>query len=118
MNRLHAAPGSRLLRNVKVRTALQTRIQARDAKTIADADERDRFLSAIARDTKAGDSERIPAIVELNCCSGRHSVTLHHRGRSLEDILGESLQARPGARSHSASVGERRRAGDRRRRHS
>lgn len=84
--------GSRLLRNVKVRALLEKTLAKRDAKTIADAEERDRILSSIARDNQAGDGERIRAIVELNRCSGRHSVTLHHKGRSLEDILGESRQ--------------------------
>ena len=65
---------SRLLGKVGVQRAIAARAQRQEAKTIADAMERDRTLSAIARDTSADAHDRIAAIREMNKCSGRHSI--------------------------------------------
>ena len=60
---------------------------------LGQAEERDRLLSAIARNEHVEPGVRIRAIVELNRCSGRHSVKHFHEGElTLEQVLGESRQ--------------------------
>src|SRR4051794_18180288 len=83
--------GSRLLSKVDIQRALQKRIEEREATEIAAANECDRILSAIPRDHLADPSDRIRAIIELNRCSGRHSVAIVHKGRlTLEEALKQS----------------------------
>jgi len=79
----------RLLTKANVGAAIAARVDRREHAAIADADERDRLLTAIARDPRGQVRDRIRAIQELNRCSGRHSIHLHHRGRlTLEEALG------------------------------
>lgn len=85
---------TRLSSKDHIRKALEHREKQRAAQDIGDADARDRVLWSIASDEHAAARDRIRAIVELNKCSGRHSVTLHHKGRTLEEILAESRQPR------------------------
>lgn len=89
-----------LLTKHDIQQALVKREEQRAAQGIGDADARDTVLWSIANDPKASAGDRIRAIVELNRCSGRHSVTLHHKGRSLEDILAESREPRPATAPH------------------
>jgi phage terminase small subunit len=82
---------SRLLTKANIRKAIQKRQRTREDRSIAVADERDRILSTIARDRLADDSDRIRSIIELNRCSGRHSVHLINKGRlTLEQVLSKS----------------------------
>lgn len=65
---------SRLLTKANIQGAIAARAQKREAKTIADATERDTILSTIARQPDTDVHARIGAIKELNKCSGRHSI--------------------------------------------
>ena len=71
---------SRLLEKPEIAAPIANREQERASHNIATADERDRILSAIARDTKSTNLERIKAIGELNKCSGRYSMKHEHLG--------------------------------------
>jgi phage terminase small subunit len=87
---------SRLLTKANIQAALKTREQARDDKTIAEADERDRILSSIARDNLADAGDRIRSVVELNRCTGRHSLAVIHKGKlTLEQALSQSREEPP-----------------------
>ncbi|MGH9313731.1 MAG: terminase small subunit [Vicinamibacterales bacterium] len=57
---------SRLLTKANIQRAIETQTAKRDARAFADAEERDRILSAIARDQFAAAPDRIRSIVELN----------------------------------------------------
>lgn len=85
--------GGRLLKNVQIRKALEKAQQAREAKAIAAADERDRILTEIAR-SNVEPKDRIKAIDLLNKCEGRYSATLHVKGKlTLEQALGRANEA-------------------------
>jgi hypothetical protein len=82
---------SRLLTNANVQHAIVSRVKDREQAAIASADERDRILSAIARNPSVEARDRIRAIAELNKCSGRHSVQHQHSGGlTLEEAIAAS----------------------------
>ena len=84
---------ARLLTKVHICSAVNARAHRATVDSIAAADERDRLLSAIARDEHVEPGVRIRAIVELNRCSGRHSVKhFHEGGLTLEEAIGASRQ--------------------------
>ncbi len=84
---------ARLLTKVHIRSAVNARTHRATVASIASAEERDRLLSAIARNENVEPGVRIHAIAELNRCSGRHSVKHFHEGElTLEQVLGESRQ--------------------------
>jgi len=71
-----AVQSTRMLKNAKVRKAIDDRQERRTGKAILTADERDIMLSDIAKLTW-GSSDKavaIRAIAELNKCTGRHSI--------------------------------------------
>ncbi len=72
----HAAEvtASRLLRKAEVKAAVAARTKVDRRQSIASADERDRILTAIARNPALGPYAQALAIKELNKCSGRHSI--------------------------------------------
>lgn len=83
--------GHRLLTKADIRQAVDQVVAAREKKTIAAAEERDLILSAIARDTGAENGDRIRSVIELNRCSGRHSLHLIHKGKlTVAEALGLS----------------------------
>jgi phage terminase small subunit len=94
LNRKSAAElGSRLLRKRKIQEAIASRVARREAKGIADADERDTLLSMFARDAFAEVRDRIKAIAELNKCTGRHSIKHVLEGKlTLEQVLTQSRE--------------------------
>jgi hypothetical protein len=64
------------------------RIRLAESNDRAQAAERDRLLSAIARDTEAQTFDRIAAIKELNKVDGRHVVRPQINGKvTLEQAL-------------------------------
>lgn len=65
---------SQLLRKPKIQKALEKLLKKRESEAVADAEERDRVLSLILRQTTQSARDRIAAIKELNKCSGRHSI--------------------------------------------
>jgi hypothetical protein len=71
---------TRLLTKAHIRVAVNERTYRATADSIASAEERDRMLTAIARNTTAEPSVRIRAIAELNRCTGRHSLRHFHSG--------------------------------------
>ncbi len=81
--------GHKLLTKVDIRHALEQRVEQRERKAIADADERDELLTLCARERLAGWEQRIAAIKELNKVTGRHVVRVEGR-MTLEQLLGES----------------------------
>jgi len=84
---------ARLLTKVHIRSAVNARTRRATEDSIASAEERDRLLSAIARDEHVEPGVRIRAIAELNRCSGRHTVKHFHEGElTLEQVLGASRQ--------------------------
>lgn len=86
-NVLHVQ-ASRLLRKPTVKAELESRVERRDAQAILDADARDALLSKFALKSGARLQDRISAVKELNKVSGRHSITLHHKGKlTLEEAL-------------------------------
>lgn len=86
--RTAGSKGSQLLKKVNVQAELQARIRASEQREKADAEERDRILSAFARDVAADKDVRISAIKELNKVDGRHTVRHQIEGRvTLEQAL-------------------------------
>jgi phage terminase small subunit len=82
--------GARLLTKANIKAAIAKRQDRAEQSAIADADERDRILSEIARGP-GKPIEQILAIKELNKCAGRHSSTVNVNGRlTLEDALAAS----------------------------
>lgn len=88
--------GHRLLTSANVRQAIQSRLETEERRSILDADSRDELLSTFALMPFAELRDRIRAISELNKCSGRHSSTIHHKGRlTLEQAMEASRAVRP-----------------------
>lgn len=83
-----AVTASRLLTKANVRAELQARIRASEQLEKADAEERDRILTALARDLSESSLNRIIAIKELNKVDGRHTVRHQIEGKvTLEHAL-------------------------------
>jgi len=88
-----AVQSTRLLKNAKVRKAIDARQERRTGKAILSADERDQMLTDIAKLTWSSSDKMIAirAIAELNKCSGRHSIKHVLDGRlTLEQALTQS----------------------------
>lgn len=84
---------ARLLTKVHIRAAVNDRANRATLESIASAEERDRLLSAIARNEHVEPGVRIRAIAELNRVTGRHSIKHIHEGElTLEQALGASRQ--------------------------
>lgn len=96
-NRKSAAVlGVRLLGKVKIRTVIQQRTKREGAESIASADERDKRLSKILRESDAEHSV-IAAARELNVCSGRHSIKhVMDVTERLADIIGAAVERHAG----------------------
>ncbi len=91
------APGSakvtasRLLTKANLVAELKARTDRRNQVAIANADRRDRVLSAIILDEGQGTSERIAAIKEMNKIEGRHFLKRQVvGGLTLEQVIEES----------------------------
>lgn len=86
---------SRLLSKANVAAELQIRLEAREEEERAGAQERDRLLSAIARNIGEETFDRISAIKELNKVDGRHAIRHSSEGRvTLEQALMASRRPR------------------------
>lgn len=85
-----AVQATQLLRKPNIRQEVDRRQEKRTTKEIADADERDRILSKLARKNISA-KDRIAAIKELNKCTGRHSMKHLHEGKlTLEQAIAAS----------------------------
>lgn len=85
--------GSKLLRKVHVRAAIDERVQKEDRAAILSAEERDKLLAGIAKNELEDSAVRVRAVSELNKCDGRHSMRHVHEGKlTLEQVLGQSRE--------------------------
>lgn len=81
---------SRLLGKASIRQEVETRTVKREDRAIADAEERDKILSKLARRNISA-KDRIAAIKELNKCTGRHSMKHLVEGKlTLEQAIAAS----------------------------
>lgn len=95
----HGQIGYRLLKKAQIRLAIDQHAVKREDEAIADAAERDRILSKIARGSRSN-LERIKAITELNKCGGRHLLKHEHSGPDgtpIQVVTGVPQPEQPGA---------------------
>lgn len=85
----------RLLRTVKIQHAIAERVARQGKRDIANAEERDQFLTEVMRDPAVDIIHRLRAADLLNKCEGRYSMTHVLKGRmTLEDAI-EAARGNP-----------------------